>query len=170
MYTMDSDKQPKRPVVTTQAAALNEIRNWVRDNQFESLIDADGLDWVLDLGVTQVAAKDDPKGLVWQIRLGLKRILTAPELLKNGILRLPEDQRLLDLLGDEEISLTMKPHLHEVANELESKRLLADLLPRFKADLAKKSLLEVKRQLVGRWVDERALFGSAVTLRDQGIT
>lgn len=167
MYNMDPDKLPKRAVVSSQAGAENELRNWLRDNQFESLTDADGLDWQLDLKVTQVAAPQDPKGLLWQIRLGLRRDVDGAELLAAGILQRPADDRLVDLIGEEVISLTMKPQLFEAANELEAKRIVADALPRLKADLAKKSLIDTKRSLVGRWVDQASRFGGMAHLDGQ---
>jgi hypothetical protein len=157
----DPEKPPKRPVVGSLAGALNELDNWLKENQYESLSDADGLAWKLDLKVSQAPVKGDPKGLVWRVRIGLRRELDAEDLLAAGILKLPEDERLLGLIGDEIVPLAMKPALHEVPGELEARRLVADELPRLKATLAKKSLIDIKRSLIGRWVDERSRFGGA---------
>lgn len=162
MFHQNSDRPPKRPIIGSQAGALNELKNWLKDNQFERLQDGDGLAWDMEIKVQQIPAKGDPKGLLWRLQLQLKREMTGEELVNARILQRPADERLLALIGSASLNMAIKPQVFEAANELEARRLLADHLPKLKAALVKKSLLTVKRGLVGRWVDEKSHFGNGV--------
>jgi hypothetical protein len=53
----------------------------------------------------------------------------------------------------------MKPLVYTVATEEAAKALIVDVLPQLKASFIKNPLTEVKRQLIGRWIDQRCLFG-----------
>lgn len=159
MYTMDKDLQPKRPVVTSLAGALTEARRWLEENQFDQVKDGDGLPWSLKLQVSQVPEPKNPKGVLWELKLHLSALVMAPLLIETGTLDALKDSRLLEMIGNESIELKMRPLVYRAPHEDAAKTLLADILPKLKASFAKSSLSEVKRALVGRYVDDRCRFG-----------
>ncbi len=159
MFSTDSDKRPRRPVITSLAGALGEIKNWLTENQLDQVRDADGMVWTMSVKVTQIADKSDPKGLLWQVRLLLSTSANAAEFLSTGALDAVKDARLINLIGNHSIDIAMKPMVYDTPGEDAARRLIVDLLPKLKANFIKNSLTEVKRSLIGRWVDDHGRFG-----------
>lgn len=163
MYTTSttgSDKPPKRPVITSLAGALTEVRHWLTENQLNEVRDGDGLAWDLAVKVVQVPDPANPKGLLWQVRLMLKTQAEVAQLLETGTLDAVKDARLIEMIASKSIDLAMRPLTYHVASEEAARSLLVDVLPKLKASFARNSLAEVKRNLVGRYVDEGCRFGA----------
>jgi hypothetical protein len=156
---MDPDKPAKRAVVTTLTAALAEIERWLAENGLDALRDADGLTWRLSAQVDQIADPADPKGMLWRLRLAPTVEVDAATLVATGTLAAVADQRLVELLGEDTVTLAMKPVSHTAANAEALRLLAADVVPRFRSEFAGRALHEVKRVLVGRHIDERGIFG-----------
>lgn len=161
MFTPERDKPPRRPVITSLAGALGEIKNWLAENQLDQVRDADGMIWELSVKVTQVPDPTDPRGLLWQVRLGLSTAAEARDFLATGALDARKDARLISLIGNHSIDIAMKPMVYDTPDEEAARRLIVDLVPKLKANFLKNSLAEVKRMLIGRWVDDRGRFGFA---------
>jgi hypothetical protein len=161
MFSTERDKPPRRPVITSLAGALGEIKNWLKENQLDQVRDGDGMVWSLTVKVTQVAEPANPKGLLWQVRLGLATDATVQDLVATGALDARKDARLIELIGSNSINIAMKPTIYDTPDEDAARRLIADLVPKLKASFLKSSLTEVKRMLIGRWVDDRGRFGFA---------
>jgi hypothetical protein len=145
--------------VTSLAGALGEVRHWLAENQLDRLKDADGLAWSLAVKPSQVPDPADPRRVLWQLKVALTVRATAAEFAATGTLHPVKDARLLALLGDDVIELAMKPLIYRAATETAAKALIVEVLPKLKASFMKNPLTEVKRQLIGRWVDERCRFG-----------
>ncbi len=161
MFNAERDKQPRRPVITSLAGALGEIKNWLKENQLDQVRDADGMVWELSVKVAQVPDPVNPRGLFWQVRLGLATAAKAQDFISTGALDAQKDARLITLIGSHSVDIAMKPMTYDTADEDAARRLIADLLPKLKANFLKNSLTEVKRTLIGRWVDDRGRFGFA---------
>lgn len=155
---MDGGQRPTRPAVPSQTGALAAIEAWVRENRFDEVCDADGQRWSLKTEVTQVPDQADSRKLLWQIQLKLTTTMSGADLVRTHALDAAKDARLLALVGDELVAMSMRPQTHLALNEDEAKLLLAESLPKLKGELAAKSLLPVKRELVGRWIDGRGRF------------
>lgn len=155
---MDDGQRPTRPAVSSLTGALAAIDAWVRDNRFDHLQDGDGQVWTLKTEVTQIPDHTDSRKLLWQIQLKLSASMTAADLIRTHALDAVKDARLLSLVADEPVPMAMRPQVHLVPTEDEAKLLLAETLPKLKADFEGKSLISVKRELVGRWVDARGRF------------
>lgn len=160
MYTTDSDKPPKRPVITSLAGALTEVRHWLRENQLDQVRDGDGLPWELAVKVTQVPDPASPKGLLWQLRLLIKTRAQISRLVETGTLDAAKDARLIEMIASDSVDLAMRPLTYHAPNEEAARALLVEVLPKLKASFARSSLAEVKRSLVGRYVDEGCRFGA----------
>ena len=158
MYSTERDGPPKRPVVTSLTAALKEIAVWQEANQLGKARDLDGLDWQLTVKVTQVPDKTDPKGLLWQVQVGFRTAADAARFIATGTLDAAKDRRLVEIIGSDIVELSMRPSVHQVANEEAARALLVELLPRLKAEFSARPLAEIKRTLIGRWVDDHCCF------------
>lgn len=161
MFTTDPEKRPRRPVISSLAGALGEIKNWLKENQLDQVRDADGMVWELSVKAAQVRDPANPKGLLWQVRLGLETTAKAQDFIATGALDAKKDARLIELVGDHAINIAMKPMVYDTPDEEAARRLVADLVPKLKANFLKNSLTEIKRTLIGRWVDDRGRFGFA---------
>jgi hypothetical protein len=160
MFNTNADKPPKRPLVPSQLAALTEVTHWLKENQFDTLTDADGLTWRLNTKVVQLPEAGNPKGLIWQLRLTLTVSATAAELIKTGTLAATDDARLIGLIGAEPVVMAMKPNVYTSKDEDGLKAILIEVLPKLREKIAKSHLHEVKRGLIGRFIEGRSIFGA----------
>ncbi len=159
---MDFDQLPKRPVVPSQSSAIAEINEWMRSNRFDTLTDGDGLVWrlVLEAGPqlpqqARLAAGEEP---TWEIKIWLEADVTGEQLVETGTFEAEKDQRMLQLLEARSIPLRMRPMVYRAQGVTAARQLVAEVLPRFRENIAKTALCDVKRGLVGRWLDEQSAF------------
>lgn len=159
MSIMDNDKLPKRPAVASQTAADAEFDYWLRENNFDRIKDGDGLTWKLDLQVfrqPEPAAREAP----WILTLHLTTSVSAKLLMATKSLDAVQDNRLIDLMGDRSIDISLKPVQHKAVTREDARRLLAVVLPETRKKMEQASLKDIKRTLVGRWVDQSRMFGA----------
>lgn len=161
-HSTEGVRPPKRPVVSTLTSALVEVERWLEDSRLREIRDGDGLVWMLAVEVDQIPDPADPKGLVWRLKLKLSADATATDLVRTGALDAKTDQRLIELLDDEPVHLAMKPLIYTAPNEEAARLLLTDVVPRLKASFPRDALGDIKRQLVGRQIDERSRFGGSL--------
>jgi hypothetical protein len=158
MNTMDLDIRPRGPVVPSQLSAHHLIEKWVRENDFSSLKDGDGIAWDLELVGKEIPDPDNPYGLIWEISVVLKADIAIDELLATGVLDKQKDARMLDLLGAKKIPFVMKPRVLIGKSDEEVRKLVIDALPILRRDLGQVKLQEIKRKLLGRWLDASRAF------------
>lgn len=157
---MDFDRLPTRPVVKSAISAQAEWEHWLLENHFQRLLDADGLDWNLELEVFQKPDEDDLHVARWTAVLHLRADVDVETFIRTGTLDVEEDARLISLIGSERVPLRMKPVTHEARGEKEAKDMLIRILPELRDSIAKTKLREIKRGLIGKWVDGNTMFGA----------
>ena len=150
-------ERAKPPVVPSHLSALAQVERWLVENRFDRLPDADGLTWRLVVHVDHVPV--GARRLGFQIRLEVVAHVTAPDLIATGTLAPTTDGRLVELLGEDRVTLRMRPETHMAASEDDARTRLSELLPAMRDRLAATSLHLVKRRLVGRHVNERCRMG-----------
>jgi len=163
----DPDKHPRRPAVLSQTSALAEVTEWVRANKFDTIRDGDGLDWrlLVELGpelpqkVRLTAGEEAP----WEVRFRLEATVSGDEFVATGTLDPRSDRRTLELIDDAKLPLRMRPTIYQARGETDAKRLLAEILPKFRDTMGRTSLQEVKRGLVHRWLDDQGEFSSRIS-------
>ena len=163
----DDLQRPTRPVVPSLMGAMSLVNAWLRDHQYDILRDGDGQAWDLKVEVEERPDPNATKGGVCRVRVLLSTKVSAGELVQTKVLSpktSPSDARLLRMIDEETVTLAMKPRTTMAASEDEARLWLADALPKLKAELAGKSLIAVKRDLIGRWIDERGRFGAEAAL------
>jgi len=97
--------------------------------------------------------------LDWQIRLAPVAKMSAAALVGAMVLEADADARMIAMIGADLVPMVMKPTVLVAPSEAEARGLLAMELPRLKAAFKDMKLGEVKRALIGRWLEERCLFG-----------
>ena len=158
MYSRNRDTKPTRPVVTTLLSALNEIEHWMEENQFRAILDGDGQMWDLDIEVVQVPNPKDPHGLLWQATVRLSAAVSTETFIDNGVLDRVKDERLVALVGDAEVPIRLAPSVYTAGSEEEMRQVIASVVPKLKAHFMKNSFYDIKRRLIGRFVDESCRF------------
>jgi hypothetical protein len=160
MFRTDSGRPLKRPVISTLTAATAELKKWLEESCLSTFQDGDGQAWQLGLKVTQRPDPATTNGLLWAIRLGLTAQVSGRELVSTGVLCPDKDHRLLSLIGVDLVPMAMRPSIYQAANESEARQVLVVALPDLRKTLEKQSLVEVKRDLIGRWLDDQCRFGA----------
>jgi hypothetical protein len=160
MYNTGGERPPKRPAVVSQASAMAELRAWLAENRYHTLVDGDGLTWQLTVEVAPAARPRLPRGVEQDVHIGLTARAGAAELVRTGSLDPVADERLIAMLGDEEVELAMRPRVATVSDAAAARPHLATQLPQLRAELAAQSLHATKRRLVFRWLDGRQRFGA----------
>ncbi len=159
MYNTDPDKLPKKPVTISQTSANKEFARWLEQNNRHSLCDASGLNWNIHLETLETPDPADHRQVQWSLTLRITSEVNAAQLLAGQTLHENNDERLLSLFGDASIRIALKPITHQEATLDGARKWLAAELNRLREQFAKDGFHEVKRQLVGRWIDEERLFG-----------
>lgn len=159
MYNTDPDKLPKKPVTISQTSANEEFARWLAQNDRHHLRDAAGVIWNISVETLETPDPTDHRQAVWKITLRIGADVGAHHLIADKTLDEGKDERLLGLLGDATIRLALKPSVHEAQGLDAARKWLAEELHRLRDQFAKDGFHEVKRQLVGRWVDESRWFG-----------
>lgn len=160
MSIMDPDKLPKKPAITSRAAADAEFDRWLRENSFDRLKDGDGQVWKLDLLVTRLP-EPAAKEAAWVMTLQMSAAVTAASLVATKVLDPQTDERLIGMLGDHEIEIDLKPVQHKAVTREDARRLLATVLPETRKKMEASSFKDIKRGLIGRWIDQSRRFGAS---------
>jgi hypothetical protein len=158
---MDTRQNPSRPVVSSQLSANRAAQAWLEQNKQDSVKDASGLEWKIVVEMREVPDPVDHRRALFELNIRLEASASAEILIQTGTLVLPDDQRLSGLIGDSTIPFTRKPIYHEAKSIDEARRFLADRVQEIAAEMRVNAFHEIKRQLIGRWVDERARFGGS---------
>lgn len=162
MYITDPDRPAKKPVVQSQLAALREVERWMAEQGYGELKDAAGVPWQLNLTSREVPDEENPERLRWFLRLDLQTTLTGPLLVKTGTLAREADDRLLAFLGKAFVTVRMRPVEFEAGTPEMARQELLERIPKLRAQIRENHLHEVKRGLIGRWIDRRGCFGCEI--------
>jgi hypothetical protein len=162
MYNTDNDKIPRQHLAASSRSAREQFQNWLTENDLQQIHDADGTPWKLTVKVLEKPSADDLHQAVFDAQLYMKADASADEFVKTGILNPESDERLIAMIGDARIPLQMKPVEFSAPNAEQLRLEFADRVGEVKKKLQSSSLATIKRQLIGRWIDERAVFGFSI--------
>lgn len=156
---MDFDRLPSKPVIKSSISAQAEWDHWLEQNKCDFLRDGDGLDWRLNMVFEQLPNGAERHSGRWIVSLLLAADVAAQRLVETGTLDAEQDRRLIFLAGTGLIPLRMKKLKYEAAGDSEMRDVLARVLPELRENFRKTSLHEIKRSLLGRWLDGLSKFG-----------
>ena len=160
MYSTETKGIPKKLVVKSQASAETDLLEWMRNNDLEKIPDVDGHHWRLE--VTRELIPDRVnKGKNRHIfYLQASTEIGRQQLVDHGIFDEKKDSRLLGLLGEKKVRLAMSPVKEAAWSEDELRHMLMDHILRIRKKLATPAVSTLKRELAGRYVDRKAVFGA----------
>jgi hypothetical protein len=155
---MDARQNPSRPVVTSQLSANRAAQAWLEQNKQDSVVDAAGLEWKIVVEMREVPDPVDHRRAMFELTIRLEASASAETLIRTGTLHQQDDERLAQLIGDSIIPFARKPIYHEAKSIDEARRFLADRVQEIAKEMRANGFHEIKRQLIGRWVDEKTRF------------
>ncbi len=152
----------RRPVIASVASAAAEFNHWVEQKAQKDFKDANGGVWELQLNLQQLPHPQDTQGAFYRLNIGLSCELNARHLVEVGAYDAQEDQRLLQMLGEDRIPVAMKKRVMENPSLENLRTELADELVRIRKSLDKIDLNPMRRRVISQWVDRKQLFGSRI--------
>lgn len=156
MYSDISGSTSK--VTTNTVGATYQFQSWLRSNNYHNLLDESGAQWSLKVVSHLGPNPNNTQGGTWDIRLEVSSSLEAGNLLKTKVLDEVEDKRLLALLGDGVVPIDLKRQGREAVSTEEARRFIAEEVGSVKRVLSSSNLSNIKRNLVGQWIDSRQFF------------
>ena len=164
---MDFDNPPSRPVIKSVISAQAEWENWLRQNNFEFFRDGDGLEWRVSMTFEQLPGQSSKGSTRWVTSIQIGVDVRISDLVATGTFDAVEDERLVVMASDRTIPLRMRKLQYEANSEGEMRESLVQALPELRENFRKTSLHEVKRTLVGRWIEGILVFGHEPSLAGQ---
>lgn len=161
---MEVRLRPKQPAVVSQLSAKVQADDWTELNTNHSIIDGDGLKWQLRISYHEEVEKTEKTSSYWKGVIAAGADVGVKELIACGTLDEAKDARLIALIGSGIIPLVLKPLVFRASTSEGVKTTVSEEVARFKKGLGASHLYEVKRKLVGRWVDEQRRFDKASPL------
>ncbi len=152
----------RRPVIASVASAAAEFNHWVEQKAQKDFKDANGGVWELQLNLQQLPHPQDTQGALYRLNIGLGCELNARHLVEVGAYDAQDDQRLLQMLGEDRIPVAMKKRVMENPSLENLRTELADELVRIRKSLEKIDLNSMRRRVISQWVDRKQLFGSRI--------
>jgi hypothetical protein len=152
----------RRPVIASVASAAAEFNHWVEQKTRQDFKDANGGIWQLQLDLQQLPHPQDTQAALFRLNIGLNCDLNARHLVEVGAYDALEDQRLLQLLGEDRIPVAMKKRVMENSSLENLRSELADELVRIRKSLEKIDLNSMRKRVIGQWIDRKQLFGSRI--------
>lgn len=157
-HTMDVRLRPKQPAVVSQLSAKVQVDDWTEHNANHSIIDGDGLKWQVRISYHEEVEEEEKKTLYWQAVVTVGADAGVKELLSTGTLDESRDARLIGLIGKRGIPLVLKPLVFRASTSEGIRSTVSEEVANFRRKLGASHLYEVKRKLIGRWVDEQRRF------------
>ena len=160
MYSKFQDTPTTKPVISSSLSAKQHVEEWIaRHSQIQEILDGDGLAWNVDIQVKESPHEQNPRKTNIEVQVSLWADVDVNALLKDGTFDSQEDARLIALIGLRRIPLRMRPLRRHAEKSEEARVILAEILQSLKKSLADSELSKIKRDLIGRWVDQERRFG-----------
>ncbi len=158
MYSTDFELPPSRLVTKSFSAAQQEFRLWLLANDFSQMKDKAGHPWQVVMSLKEMPSRENRRINEYHLELSLRSRLGAEDLTQEGTLERERDARLLALISDAEIPVIVKSKTLQDKSLRSLRIALGDQVRRWQSYLSDHPLHEVKRQLVGQWIDRQSRF------------
>ena len=159
MYTIDRERRgTKSPVISSLTSANHRLNHWLQENGYHRVKDADGLVWRMTIKDHLIPDPLGSKRGILKIKVDITASCNIEMLIDTETLKQPEDCRLIHLIGEESVTLNMKPIFFQAATIEEARQTLYKNITQIRHRLQSTSLHTIKRNLIGRWVDHSRLF------------
>lgn len=147
-----------KPIVISQAGAHQQLMTWIYQNDYMKVIDLTGIQWELNLKHFEeldILGKD----LQLRAEVRFEAKLNVQQLVSAGVLSLETDARLIQLLGERVVPMVVKQNRFS-SNGFETLKVnFIKYISSTTSYLKKLEGLDLKRNLVFKYVDETRKFG-----------
>jgi hypothetical protein len=158
MYNTTHGKNLRPARSSVRAAVDAELNSWLSANQYRYLADAEGQDWEFQLKAVELP-EASKKRMVISVSYSLRGVFSGHDFCKCGVLNLPQDQRLLNLLGEEAVVYVLG-QWHFVSDTLEqAKSQLHGRILKIRSVLNHEGLRERKKLMITSHLDRSMIFG-----------
>ena len=156
---MQSENTGSISKVTTNAfGATYQCQSWLRNNNYHRIQDKEGTFWTLKVISKLGPNPEDTHGGIWDIKVQVSSVLDRDILLNSEILDPDKDARLANIIGSEKIPIEFKRPGTQTRSKEASRRFIADEVEKLRELLNSSDLSDIKRRLIGEWVDDRCKF------------
>jgi hypothetical protein len=159
---METNQNPSRLVIPSHLSAERSVQAWMQQNRLDVVKDAAGLEWRIVVDMREIPDAVDHRRAVVELTVRVQTTASASDLVATGTLMATADERLVQLLGDARVPFSRKPLYHEAKSMDEARRWLADRMTEIGDEMRSSPFHDVKRNLLGRWIDARGEFGYGV--------
>lgn len=159
MYSQNKDISLSKPIITNLSLESQRLRIWIKENNSEKFEDIDGLTWNV---MVKELSIPDPTG-IHQSKLNVTVTFhtkaNATKFIQTDTLDSNGDKRLIALLGADEISFQFKSITFIAATVEQARVELGNQILKVKEKLQSGNLQVIKRQLIGKWIEKKMVFG-----------
>ncbi len=148
-----------QPLVhVSQAQAEHQLQSWLRENNFESLTDADGLVWKLTTRIDNHADPVNRRGSLLQATLDIECTLDVNQLIATQTFDPVEDERLLGLFSHRVIRHPLTPVVLIAENQTRLRTDFASQLVSLRQTFAKTSYKKQRQDAVRKTINDSGMF------------
>jgi hypothetical protein len=152
-----TERQPSKPLGTSRVSADREFAAWVAENNYDTIVDGDGVSWKLTLTLDERPG-DDPKKLLFQASAELQTTVSRLSLTKHGTYSEVNDRRLLDLFDSAQLPLVVNGFTFRATSREDLRKELTVRLPALRKTWAGRSFHQLKRKLVEEAIEAKCRF------------
>lgn len=167
---METNQNPSRLVIPSHLSAERAVQAWMQQNRLDLVPDAAGLEWRIQVEMREVPDAVDHRRSVVELTVRVGSSADGQDLVRTGTFNAVNDERLIAMLGEDRVPFGRKPRYHEARNMDEARQWLADCMLEIGNEMRSSAFHDVKRQLVGRWIDARREFGYGFNQSKQDVT
>lgn len=132
---------------------------WLKENNYNSLIDFSGSTWILSRKSEVIPDNIEPKKPVYKINLYYYSEENAEDLVLHKVLKTPGDDRIIKLLENRMYRFVL-PEIAIKSDSQEKLRIsLANKITAIKRVLLNSGVIEYKRRNLFRLLEEKQFFG-----------
>lgn len=154
---MEAQSNSHPPLIPSQLSAKRSAEQW-NDQRSRKIKDKDGLEWRLHIFSEQAGSESEPKFIDWTLKIQLKASANTSTLIETKTLDKHSDSRLIKILDHHKIEFALKPLKYNASNEEEVYRMANEGMLNYIDRIKNTSLHQIKRELIGRFVDQRCQF------------
>lgn len=151
--------RPKPPIFPSTYTSDLRLQYWIGENEFESLADASGFQWVHTIHSFQTRSKEDSKRLIWTVFVELFSESSSKELVAGKVLDVDRDSRMLEMIGNEQIRFQAPLSRVSANSSQELRSAISTHFLDLRLYLRSRKFNELKRSQVFEWVDRVRHFG-----------
>ena len=165
---MHLNKDPKvtTPIISSAKAAESQFRHWLNQNSYKEILDLEGVVWRMVIEAELEKSNQSLSARGWLASIKASAFLTLDDLVNAGITDKNDEnsiERYQYFLNGGKIEIHLKPYLFHGVDEESIRQWLQQRIPEIQEKIRSSDLKEIKKTLVGKWLDKSRSFGASRT-------